>query len=49
MPRPTTKIDLKIVADAQFEKLWKLIDSMDIEKQTQHFHSKIEIEISGMC
>ena len=33
MPRPTTKQDLIIAANEQFEKLWKLINSMGDEKQ----------------
>lgn len=38
MGRATTKPDLIKAADSQFEKLWKLIDSMTIEKQTEAFH-----------
>jgi len=37
MPRPTTKQDLFAAADAQFAKLWALIDSMPWDKQNQTF------------
>ena len=37
MPRPTTKNDLLAAAQTQFEKLWKLIDSMPDEKQQATF------------
>jgi hypothetical protein len=37
MPRPTTKQDLIIAAIEQYEKMWKLIDSMSEEKQNAKF------------
>jgi Uncharacterized conserved protein len=37
MARPTTKTDLIIAANEQYDKLWKLIDSMSEEKQKQEF------------
>jgi len=37
MPRPTNKTDLLKAADAQFEKMWKLIDSMSTEEHTATF------------
>jgi hypothetical protein len=37
MARPTTKQDLKIAANGEFDKLWKLIDSMLEEKQNAQF------------
>jgi len=37
MPRPTTKSDLFEAANDQFEKLWKLIDSMSEEVQNAAF------------
>ena len=37
MPRPRTKPDLIQTANEQFEKLWKLIDSMTEEKQNAAF------------
>jgi hypothetical protein len=38
MPRPTTKIDLIKVANEQFEKMWKLIDSMTDDEQNTTFN-----------
>lgn len=37
MPRPQTKQDLISAGDGQFEKLFKLIDSMPPEEQTAQF------------
>jgi hypothetical protein len=37
MSRPTTKTDLIIAANEQFEKIWKLIDSMTVEVQNKSF------------
>lgn len=37
MARPTTKQDLIIASNNQFEKLWLLIDSMSAEKQIEVF------------
>lgn len=37
MARPTTKADLVNAANEQFEKLWKLIDSMTEEMQNAAF------------
>ena len=37
MARPTNKADLLIAADAQFEKMWKLIVSMSEEEQSATF------------
>lgn len=37
MARPTTKQDLIIVANGEFENLWRLIDSMSQEKQNAVF------------
>ena len=37
MPRPTTKTDLVEAANTQFEKLWKLVDSMTDEEQNAAF------------
>ena len=37
MPRPTTKTELIAAANAQFEKLWKLIDGMPEEMQCAAF------------
>ena len=34
MARVTTKVDLITSANGQFEKMWKLIDSMSEELQT---------------
>ena len=38
MARANTKTDLLIAANEQFEKLWKLIDSMTGEQQNAPFH-----------
>jgi hypothetical protein len=40
MPRPTTKPDLIKAAGEQFEKMWKLIDSMTDEAQNATFAFK---------
>ncbi|NDV56049.1 DfsB family protein [Parabacteroides sp. 52] len=37
MARPTNKQDLILAANSQFEKLWKLIDSMPEEKRLDTF------------
>ena len=37
MPRPTTKQGLLTAANNQFDKLWKLIDSMPADKQHAEF------------
>ncbi len=37
MPRPTTKAMLLEAANLQFEKLWKMVDSMPMEEQTASF------------
>jgi hypothetical protein len=37
MSRPTTKTDLIIAANEQFDKLWKLIDSMTDAQQNAQF------------
>ena len=37
MPRPTTKSELIVAAKDQFDKLWKLIDSMNEEEQNAEF------------
>ncbi|MDH6358139.1 ClbS/DfsB family four-helix bundle protein [Parabacteroides sp. PF5-9] len=37
MARPTNKHDLIVLANSQFEKLWKLIDSMSEEKRLATF------------
>ena len=37
MARPTTKQDLITVANGEFDKLWKLIDSLPEEKQNATF------------
>ncbi|MDL2265438.1 ClbS/DfsB family four-helix bundle protein [Parabacteroides sp. OttesenSCG-928-G07] len=37
MARPTTKQDLIVAANNQFERLWKQIDSMPKEKQQETF------------
>ncbi|MDR2146947.1 MAG: ClbS/DfsB family four-helix bundle protein [Tannerella sp.] len=37
MPRATTKKDLQTAANEQFDKLWKLIDSMSDEQQNATF------------
>jgi hypothetical protein len=39
MSRATTKLDLVIAANEQFDKLWKLIDSMSDEQQNATFGS----------
>jgi len=39
MSRATTKTDLVIAANAQFDKLWKLIDAMSDEQQNAAFGS----------
>ncbi len=41
MSRATTKTDLVIAANEQFDKLWKLIDSMNDEQQNATFSDKI--------
>jgi hypothetical protein len=38
MPRPTTKPDLIKAANEQFEKMWKLIDSMTDDEQNSTFN-----------
>jgi len=38
MPRPATKQDLIQAANENFEKIWKLIDSMPIEVQNAEFN-----------
>ena len=37
MPRPTSKPELLKAADTQFDKMWKLIDSMNAEEQSAIF------------
>ena len=37
MPRPTTKTDLITVANAEFAKLWKMIDAMSEKQQNDNF------------
>lgn len=37
MPRATTKTDLTASANGQFEKMWRLIDSMSPERQNAAF------------
>jgi hypothetical protein len=37
MARPTTKTDLITAANGQFDKLWKLVDSMSGEVQNAPF------------
>lgn len=37
MPRPTTKPDLIVAANEQFEKLWKMVDSMTEKQQNDNF------------
>ncbi|MDR0508597.1 MAG: ClbS/DfsB family four-helix bundle protein, partial [Candidatus Methanoplasma sp.] len=37
MPRPTTKDELISAANEQFDKMWKLIDSMTEEAQNAAF------------
>ena len=41
MPRATTKSDLLIAANEQFDKLWKLIDTMSDEQQNAAFGSEM--------
>jgi len=41
MPRATTKTDLVIAANEQFDKLWKLIDTMSDEQQNATFLSEM--------
>lgn len=41
MARATTKVDLITSANGQFEKMWKLIDSMSKELQTATFAEKM--------
>jgi hypothetical protein len=41
MARPTTKADLITAANRQFDKLWKLVDSMSEEVQTALFASEM--------
>jgi hypothetical protein len=41
MPRPTTKTDLTIAANGQFDKLWKLINSMSGEVQNAPFGNEM--------
>ena len=41
MARATTKTDLVIAANEQFDKLWKLIDSMSDEQQTAIFSDEM--------
>lgn len=43
MPRSTTKSDLITAAHEQFGKLWKLIDSMSLEKQNAIFGNEIAV------
>lgn len=38
MSRPTTKLDLLQAANEQFEKMWKLIDSMTDDEQNADFN-----------
>jgi hypothetical protein len=37
MPRPTTKQELTVAANGQFDKLWKLIDAMNDKVQNSEF------------
>lgn len=37
MPRPTSKATLVAASGTQYEKLWKLIDSMSLEEQNSQF------------
>ena len=41
MSRATTKTDLQIAANGQFDKLWKLIDTMSDEQQNAMFGSEM--------
>ena len=41
MSRPTTKTDLVIAANEQFDKLWKLIEPMSDEQQNATFGSEM--------
>ena len=41
MARATTKVDLITSANGEFEKMWKLIDSMSEELQTATFAEKM--------
>jgi hypothetical protein len=41
MSRATTKTDLVIAANEQFDKLWKLIDTMSEEQQNASFGSEM--------
>jgi hypothetical protein len=41
MARATTKTDLIIAANEQFDKLWKLIDTMSDEQQNAEFSSEM--------
>ena len=41
MSRATTKTDLQIAANEQFDKLWKLIDTMSDEQQNAPFSSEM--------
>jgi hypothetical protein len=43
MPRATTKTDLIIAANEQFDKLWKLIDTMSDEQQNATFSSEMAV------
>lgn len=43
MTRATTKTDLTTSANGQFEKMWKIIDSMSEELQTATFSEKMAV------
>ena len=43
MTRATTKTDLTTSANGQFEKMWKIIDSMSEELQTATFSEEMAV------
>ena len=45
MTRATTKTDLTTSANGQFEKMWKIIDSMSEELQTATFSEEMAVAL----
>ena len=43
MARATTKADLIMAANGQFEKMWKLIETMSEEQQNATFGSNMAV------
>ena len=49
MARPTTKTDLILAANGQFEKMWKLIDGMSDDQQQATFADEMATAGKEAC